>query len=430
MIRRSRVLTPLAVAAVAAAGFAFRPPPVERTGGPLPHQAYVWQRDWSDGVHDALRRASPRLAGLVVLGAEVAWERGGPRVMRVQVDYPSLKSARVPVGVALRVGPCRGPFDADGEPAALLIGLARSLVADAASAGVPLREFQIDFDCAESKLDGYRAWVETIRQQIAPVPLTITALPSWLDAGAFRRLARATDGFVLQVHSLDRPAGAGAPLTLCDPDAARRAVERAARVGVPFRVALPTYGYLAAFDARGEFVALAAEGPPAQCPEGGRIREVRADPAAMAELVRTWTADRPKLLEGIVWYRLPTDADVLNWRWATLASVLDGRAPSAGLRAEARTPRPGLVEIDLVNDGSADAPPAVTVSARWRKARVVAADALNGFERADAGPTELRLRGPADGARARLGPGDRKTIAWVRLSEGEEVETHVASSAR
>jgi hypothetical protein len=59
------------------------------------------------------------------------------------------------------------------------------------------RELQIDFDCAESKLDGYQVWVEAIKYKISPVPVTITALPSWLNPnsevgrdGALRRLRR------------------------------------------------------------------------------------------------------------------------------------------------------------------------------------------------------------------------------------------------
>jgi hypothetical protein len=424
MVRWFRAV-PLLLAAVAVAALAWRfvlNPPVPRASGPLPHAAYVWQRAWTAPVREAVAGAgaAPAVGGLVVLGAEVAWEAGAPRTARVRPDYGALRAAGLPVGLALRIGPYAGPFTADGEPFGLLARLAESLVAEASATGVPPRELQVDFDCAESKLDGYRVWVEALRRRVAPVPLTFTALPSWLDAGAFRRLAAATDGFVLQVHSLERPAGADAPLSLCDPAAARRAVERAARAGVPFRVALPTYGYLVAFDRAGRFLGISAEGPRPAWPDDARIREVGADAVAMAALVREWTADRPAALRGAIWYRLPVGTDALNWRRATLDAVRAGRVPRALLRAEARRPQPGLVEIDLVNDGDGDAALAgATLSVRWDAARrLVAADALAGFERGDERPGMLSLRGMPATPAGRLRPGERRFVGWMRL-EGE-----------
>ena len=63
---------------------------------------------------------------------------------------------------------------------------------------------QIDFDCAESKLEGYGGWVRSIRQRIAPVPLVITALPSWLNRREFGTLAEAAGYAIVQVGTRDR----------------------------------------------------------------------------------------------------------------------------------------------------------------------------------------------------------------------------------
>ena len=79
------------------------------------------------------------------------------------------------------------------------------------------------------------------------------------------------------------------------------------------------YGYLIAFDAQGKFIGLSAEGPAAAWPEDVRTREVRAEPAAMVELVREWTARRPEAMLGVIWYRLPVEGERLNWPWRTLA---------------------------------------------------------------------------------------------------------------
>src|SRR5436309_3858040 len=278
--------------------------------GLLKQEVYIWQRTWNAAVRDSLAQHASSFSRLLALNAEVAWKEKRPQIIRVALDWAALRAAKRPIGVALRIGAYPGPFESHGEVTTLLAELASSLIAEGEANQLQAGELQIDFDCAESKLDGYRVWVEAIRRKIAPVPVTITVLPSWLNQASFKPLISATDGYVLQVHSFQRPMDADAPFTLCDPVAARRAVERAAQLGVPFRVALPTYGYVMAFDRNGRFVGLSAEGPSQSWPEGVQLREVRADPVALARLVRTWTTNRPVMLEGIIWYRVPVSEDI------------------------------------------------------------------------------------------------------------------------
>lgn len=391
----------------------------------VPCEAYVWQRAWTEGVRHAVVNADPRLSRLVVLAAEVSFGPAGPQVVEVQPDWASLRESRRIVGLAIRVGPFAGPFRADDWPAALLTGLAAGVLRQARQAGLDPAELQIDFDCPESRLVGYRVWVEAIRRQVAPTPLVITALPCWLDRPAFAQLVAVCDGFVLQVHSLARPDPSEDRPTLCDAAAARAAVERAGRLGTPFRVALATYSYVAAFDAGGKLLGLAAEGPAARWPQGARLRLVRAEPGDMAELVRAWSCDRPANLAGIIWYRLPVDIDRLNWRPCTLATVMSGRTPAPKLLVETRRCQPGLVEIDLVNAGTGDARPDVCVRVRWDGAGLLAADALGGFQPLGAGDGEFRLTGPKEPVAPTIQAGDRRTIGWVRLTADTEVHADV-----
>ena len=379
----------------------------------LPQAAYIWQRAWTEPLRATLAEHATNFSALVVLNAEVAWRQQRPEVVRVALDWPALRACGRPVGLALRIGSFSGPFTADDARTAWLGDLAAGLLAGARAGSVPVAELQLDFDCAESKLDGYRVWVEAIRQRIAPTPLTITALPAWLKHAAFKPLVSASDGFVLQVHSLDKPQRASAPFALCDPAAARQAVERAATFGVPFRVALPTYGYTVAFNRDGRFTGLSAEGPAKNWPEGVQLHEVRADPAAMAALVAAWTAARPPTLRGVIWYRLPAAGDRLNWRWPTLAAVMAGRTPRHNLRVEARHPSPGLVEVDLANAGDGDYAEAVEVAVRWQHARLVACDGLRGFEPNDTENGVVKF----SRASCRLGPGERQTVGWLRLDK-------------
>jgi hypothetical protein len=359
----------------------------------------------------------------VALGAEVTWEHGQARVARIPLDYEALRSAGRPIGVALRIGPFSGPFAAEDDRARWLAGLAASLVAEAANRQTALAELQLDFDCPESKLAGYQLWVQAVRRQVNPVPVVITALPVWLKQPAFRQLIAAADSYVLQVHSVARPQGPDARFTLCDPKAARQAVEQAARLGRPFRVALPTYGYVLAFDARNRFVGLSAEGPAENWPADAQLRAVCADPQAMARLVAGWARERPEALQGVIWYRLPVEGERLNWGWTTLSAVMAGLEPGASVQAVKRHPQPGLVEVDMVNRGQADHTDAVELSMKWSGARLVASDGLAGFEQMETGSNGVQFRNKPSSWRLR--PGETRTISWLRFDRDVEVQVEI-----
>jgi len=388
---------------------------------PLPHDVYVWQRAWNESVREAVANHATNFQSLVVLGAEVSWKDKQPQVTRVAVNYESLRAAGRPVGLALRIGPTAGPFRSNDAVSLALTSLAKSLIAEAITNRLRPVELQLDFDCAESKLDGYRVWVEMIRRQIAPVPLIITTLPSWLKQPDFAKLAAASDGYILQVHSLERPKGFDAPFTLCDPAAARRYVEQAGRLSVPFRVALPTYGYYVAFDANDKFIGLAADGPSITWPQGTHIREVRTDAAEMAKLVAFWNTNPPPSLRGVIWYRLSISQDTLNWRFATLGVVIAGRVPQADLKVESRSPEPELVEVILRNDGTADFQNEFSVRVRVRSARVVAGDSLGGFDFGKQANGDILFRARELVLRA----GEQRKIGWLRTNRKAEVELEV-----
>ena len=391
-----------------------------QANGPLTHEAYIWQRVWGQPIREAIRQHASQFGGLTVLSAEVFWKGAQPQVIRVPLDYSVLTNAPCPAGLALRIGPCPASISTNESATVFLAHLAASLIAEAGSHRLTPRELQIDFDCAESKLDGYRVWVEAFRRRVAPVPVSITALPSWLEQPAFKRLAAAADGYVLQVHSLQRPRAFDTPFTLCDPAAAREAVERAAQIGIPFRVALPTYGYLTAFDAGGRFVGLSAEGPSKTWPEGVQLREVRANPLELAQLVQLWTTNRPVAMRGVIWYRLPVSDDTLNWRWPTLGAIVAGRSPRESFRVETRRVEPGLVGISLINDGELDISSRLRIQVRWHNARLVAGDGLRDYELVDGGPSAVKFQTRTQPCR--VPAGETQVIGWLRLSEDREVQ--------
>jgi hypothetical protein len=398
-----------------------------RASGPLPQEAYVWQRSWGPEVRAAVRQTQG-LAGLVVLVAEVDLSTRPPRVAQVGVDTAALRESGRPAGLAIRIGrfsrqgPAT-PLAQDTEAVRFLAALAGRIAGQARAQRLPVREIQLDYDCPESRLGEYPILIQAVKEAVAPLPVTITALPAWLrQRQDFAALVAVADGYVLQVHSLAAPRRFDAAFLLCDPEAARRAVEAAARFRRPFRVALPTYGYVVAFDRDGKILGLSAEGPLLSWPKSAAVRVARSDPAAMAGLVRTWTGDRPAELTGLLWYRLPSAADRLNWPWPAFRAVMAGRPPRPALRADLRTPEPGLIEIDLVSTGEADAPWPSPVDVRWSGAPLLAADGLAGYRLTQGGEQQIRLRRAATAWDRPLRPGERRQVGWMRFTGPAQVE--------
>lgn len=377
----------------------------------------MWQRDWTPSVQEAVRGASD-FARVIVLTAEVDLRGDLPRIFRIPLDPAALKASGRPVGAAVRVSSFPTRFADDPQRADAVRRVVRDVLAEARVKGLQLAEIQIDYDCPESKLADYRIFLASLRAETGKTPLVITALPTWTGRREdFRDLINTADGYVLQVHSVTQPKGGGTELVLCDPETARWWVNQIARFRKPFRVALPTYSYSVMFNPDGKLLGVSAEGSLFSLPPGARVRKVSSDPEAMAGLVQYWTRDRPAELAGILWYRLPVEGDRMNWSGSTLRAVMAGRTPKGEISAAPREPVPGLVEIDLVNAGEAEAPSPATVRVRWKGEAPIAADGLSVY-RVVQGPGEIRLERSGNGA---LRPGERRTIAWLRFADRTEV---------
>lgn len=376
---------------------------------PLVHGAYVWQRDRGASVGEAVEQAPRALASLVWLAAELD-PRARPSTVLLPLE--GARGAGRPVGLALRVHtPSRAALTASSPPDELVTALDQVL-ARARAARVSPVEVQLDLDCPTHALATYAAWLPTLAARTGEVPLTITALPAWLGSPGFEQLARASAGFVLQVHSLELTATAARRARLFDGAASRAAVARAARVGVPFRVALPTHGYQLGLDgARGLVDVRAEDG---DVIEDARVAtdEVQADPAELAGFVRWLARARPPELIGVEWFRLPTRDDRRSVTMAGLTRLMAGDAPSPRLRGVARRDDDGAVAIELSNDG--DAPSrAATVEVRFRRGSLAAFDATGARAAAEDARVVFETAG--------LGPGATRSLGWVRLDDGGEV---------
>ncbi|MEZ4403557.1 MAG: DUF3142 domain-containing protein [Kofleriaceae bacterium] len=290
------------------------PPPARAT--PLTHDAYVWQRRWTDAVRTSVGAAPAEVAGLRVLLLDQAADGAAAWPA---VDAASLRAAGRPVTAVVRL---------DGARLPATVPLAEVLARVDAwrAAGAPVVGVEIDHDCATAALPDYARWLAAVRLPPA-LRLSVTALPAWAASPALPRVAAAVDELVLQVHAVRAP-------RLFEPAQARRDLVRFAEVvpATQLRVALPTYDTVI------------------------RGRLVRSDPAEVAGFVR-WLGQRgAPAVRGVVWFRLPVDGDARAWPASTLAAVMAGHAPRSTVVVQVRPTGPGRADLVLTNPGPAPAP--------------------------------------------------------------------------
>lgn len=388
----------------------------------MANEIYVWNRNWTEQVSVAIKNADKSCNNFVVLAAEITLRGESPKVALAKIDWGVLKNVSAPVGLAVRIGSFSGPFNGDDKVTQYILRICRNILQNAGNAGVKVAELQLDFDCAERNLDGYQKWIEAIRREIKPTPVTFTALPCWLDRKKeFAALVAAADGFILQVHALEKPKS---PQDVCifNPTNAREAVERAAKFGIPFRVSMPTYSYLVYFDKAGKFVGLSAETK--KQIDNATATLVNVKPKEVAETISDWIKNRPAMMTGIIWFRLPVESDLLNWRMQTLQSVMQGIVPEQKLTARCINRGKGLFDIELENIGDADTTTEVTLMAEWMSGQKIACDGLNGFYNtiSNSGVNEIGFcKSTPDAIRA----GERLIVGWLRLERDSEVDVYV-----
>ena len=376
--------------------------------GPMPQFAYVWQREWTDAVRAAVSEHAGDFAGMAVLGAQLSWENGVQKTVRPPVDWRAFDKSGRAVAAVIRL---EKPVPADPAEAVLLE--ARRLIVEAQTAGLTLSEVQVDYDAPQKKLAAYTPWLRKVERSLEPLPVRITTLASWLGEPEFLTLIAAGDGYILQVHSFDPPAPGQRP-AVCDVQKARARVEQAAKLGMPFAVALPTYRTTAGYDAAGKIVGVATDSGPPQWPPGTVRQEFPAPAADIAALVAEWMQRRPAALTGIYWYRLPVATDARNWRWPALAAVMSGRAPLS--RLEVKTTGISPLDVILTNTGDQDEwlPQAVTLT--WSGPAPAAGDAVAGWTlTAEEGRAVFSL--PPQPAARLLPAGKTTALGWLRFHE-------------
>ncbi len=314
-------------------------PPAPQT---LAHEAYVWQRQWTPSVGAAVREHSADFSGLRVL----VLQQIGDELVEVWPDLDALRDRGLPLRLVLRIEGSRSRADAD-----TLAGALGEIAQQWRARGLQVEGVEVDHDCANAALTDYADWLGRFRAALpSDLALSITALPSWLEAPeGLRELREVADETLLQVHAVEAWRSA-----LVDVDSSLRwARAWQAHASRPFRVALPAYRLRVQLGRDGKPAAVDAEGALDRSGQGAQER--RADPAEVARLVRALEAEPLPQLQGLLWFRLPVAGDRRSWAPSTLAAVMRGALPLASIELQAIAGGPGLQDLLLRNSGAIDA---------------------------------------------------------------------------
>ncbi|HWH86296.1 MAG TPA: DUF3142 domain-containing protein [Pseudomonas sp.] len=369
----------------------------------LDQQLYVWQRQWTSAHEPALRDSRDDFSTLRVLALQAF---PGERWSRAQVNPALLKADGRPLIAVIRLDGQLQSLEQKQVTAQIL-----QVIADWQAQGLTLSGVEIDHDAGTARLPGYAQLLRDLRATLPPsLPLSITALPAWLDSVHLPALLQSVDSSVLQVHAVSDPR-----LGLFDPKQALKWAKAWARVSdKPFYLALPAYG-VALLDTDGGAPVVESE---VQLERGGQRRELLADPLQLSQLGKTLREDPPEHLAGLIWFRLPLANDRRAWSLTTLRAVARGDLLSShlGLSFEGQA---GLYDIQLENRGNLDSPWPAQITLKAQDC--TGADALAGYSLQQSANllTFTRLR---DG---RLPAGGQRAIGWARCANIDQGGSHV-----
>jgi hypothetical protein len=363
----------------------------------LPNDAYIWQRRWTPVVVDAIELSSDQIRAWRVLVAEAD---GRGNWWPAAVDWAALKRSYRPVIIVVRIDGQLTQLNESPLVDDLVRIIDRSRDAAASIAGI-----EIDHDCATARLEAYAQFLATVRARLGnAIPLSITALPTWLGSPAVDHVFAQADEIELQVHAVRNPR-----FGLFNRNQAHAWIAQiATRTNKPFRVALPAYGSRVSWRTDGTLVAIEAEMP--LLAGGDSATELMASPQEVAALVRDLRDDPPAGLIGIAWFRLPTSDDRRAWSLTTWRAVMRGAAAPARIEAQVRqgaTTGMNLLVLSNTGDRDADLPRRVELP----RACAIG-DGANGYTR-EASDAHLALRREEIGL---LRGHHQQVIGWMRCA--------------
>ncbi|CAI8950227.1 DUF3142 domain-containing protein [Pseudomonas sp. IT-P253] len=370
---------------------------------PLDQQLYVWQRQWTLAHEAALKDSRADFSTLRVLALQAFPWAGWHRA---RIDPALLKRDGRPLIAVIRLDGQLKSLDQDDVTAQI-----QQVLSDWQGQGLMVSGVEIDHDAGSARLPAYREFLTHLRTVLpASVPLSITALPAWLDSPELSALLSTVDSSVLQVHAVSDPRRG-----LFDADQARKWVKAWSHMtSKPFYLALPAYG-VALLPSAGDIPIVESEAP---LERGGQRRELMADPLPLSTLGAELRNDPPAHLAGLIWFRLPLANDRRAWSLTTLRAVARGDALDSRLTLKL-SQNEGLFDIGISNQGNLDTawPERLTLAVQ----NCEGADALAGYALQQT-PDLLTFTRLRDG---RLPAGEQRAIGWARCAQIDQGGSNV-----
>ena len=309
--------------------------------------------------------------------------------------------------------------------------------------GARVAGLQLDIDVPTRLLARYGRVLKTARASLpANTRLSVTGLPTWMNAAAsLREALAAVDFWVPQLYGAEIPSTAERVVPIASAEDVRREAARAGELGKPFYAGLAAYGYALVYTEKGRLVELSGDVDPARvasdgnfelverrafgpgavgsgtatgAPHAGEWRYVyRAREDAVLGDVVVRAGERIALdipsgeslrasargvretaggsLLGICVFRLPTRGDRTTLGLAQVAAALADREAEVSTRVTlARATAPGLKEdstnqllIEALNDGQVAAQygeGALTLTLRVPRGSLRGVTSLEGFD--------------------------------------------------
>lgn len=384
---------------------------------PMQTGFYVWQRAWTPAVQSAITQSQELSDGYWLTAGTVNPDWQSLNTHLEESDWKFIKTLHKPITLVYRIhhNPKRWLSNNEYEfMNHLLIQPVMSIIHHAREQGINITGLQIDYDCPTSKLSFYTDWMAKLHDDIEGVELSITALPTWMTSRYWKKLVKQTDYYVLQIHSFEIPAQNGQLKPVFDDKNYPNYMQTAHETRHPFFLSLPTYGYRVYFDQDGQYLRISAEGFTPLLQKGYSVKAVMADAESLANVVKSLKDNRPPYCRGVLWFRLPVEADELNWSYEALQAVMQGEIPSLQFHAEIKTINPQLAEIWIHNTGEQHTPNQIALQLEINPDAVLAYDMMSGYQTVD-GIQHITGNAPKQ---------DQPILAaWIRLKEDYTLDT-------